>query len=203
MGLYKQVDNASFEQLKLLWDASLPDWADSRELYLEEISCALSEVKPEGIKFLKEHAYAVDVEKRSNAIYFLAYKEIVDEEIIGYLIDAFQEDDKRLKTSALWGFIHIEKFPIARPLIEKLMESKDERLAALAMVYLSNAYPDERVNILRCGFASENPRKREYGCDEVGDRCIYELSEELYKLLDDRDEYVQQAAKSNLEMLKG
>jgi len=39
---------------------------------------------------------------------------------------------------------------------------------------------------------------REYACDEIGDRGIAELKQEMQQLVGDEDAYVAQAAASNL-----
>ena len=202
MGIYKEVDNASLEELKMLWNSPTPDWADSRDSLLEEVSYVLSKIKPEGVNFLKSFSYSKDKERRGWAVYFLADKEIIDSDIIKYLVDMFNVNDKILKTLALWGFINVDHFPIQRSVIESLMNGKDERLAALAMVYLSYAYSEESIELLQEGLLSSNPRKREYACDEVGDRAIHQLKEYLVNLLTDPDDYVRQAATSNLELFK-
>ena len=202
MGIYKQVDNASLEKLKRLWNNKTPKWADSRGLLIEEVGYALSKIKPDGVKFLKTFAYSEDNEKRGWAVYFLADKGVVEDDVIKYLIDMFSSNDKMLKNLALWGFINVDHFPIQRSVIENLMNNEDERLAALALVYLSYAYPEEAVQLLQEGLLSSNPRKREYACDEVGNRKIYQLKQYLVNLLTDPDEYVVQSASINLEGFK-
>jgi len=71
-------------------------------------------------------------------------------------------------------------------------------MSALAMVYLTRAHPEQRVEILREALASGNPRMREYACDEVGDLDIEELKERLADLVNDPHGDVREAAKANL-----
>jgi hypothetical protein len=125
---------------------------------------------------------------------------VADEEVRAALIPAFQSGIPDLRYKALWGFIHLEYFPVEQGEIESLLDDKDERMSALAMVYLSRSRPGEAVKILRAGLKSPNPRKREYACDQVGDRGIVELIEGLRELLSDPHNDVARAARGNLDM---
>ncbi|MGH9823900.1 MAG: HEAT repeat domain-containing protein [Blastocatellia bacterium] len=143
------------------------------------------------------------IEKRREAVYFMADKGFMDDETIAALIEAFHAEDQGLKTSALWGLINTETFALDPLEVEALCRhAGDDRLSALAMVYLSNAYPERTAEILRNGLKSLNPRQREYACDEIGDRRMAELKPALGELLDDPDGSVREAATANLELLE-
>lgn len=185
MGIYTQVDNATFDQLKQWWDLESPSWALSKESFLEEVAFALTNFGLEGVNFLKSCTTSGSIEQRREAIYFLANGRFVDDEIITYLIDAFHDTDNGLRQSALWGFGNLDRFLLNPHEVERLMNNEDDRLAASAMVYLSRACPEEAVEILRGGLVSSNSRKREYACDEIGDRYILELRSALSILLTD------------------
>ena len=200
MGLFRQVDDASVQQLQQWWSSEPPDWADDPARFLDEVGYALSESGREGIAFLKSFLNQGTPEQRATAMYFLADKRIVDPEVIEHLGDAFNEPNPELQTAALWGLIHVDHFALAREAVEQLTMSSDERLSALAMVYLSRAYPEESVAILSEALQSPNPRAREYACDEIGDRRITELKDRLNGLLSDGNQDVLRAAAANLEL---
>lgn len=165
---------------------------------MDEIAYVLAHSGSNGINFLKNYGRDDDLEKRRATIYFLADQNIVDEEVLGFLDEAFHEPDLGLKTTSLWSYIHIEQFPLPRAELEKLLEGSEERLSALAMVYLSWAFPEESIEILEQALSSPNPRHRRYACDEVGDRNISELKPKVRELLHDADGDVRESAKSNL-----
>lgn len=198
MGIYDPIHNANLDQLLRWWDGSDPPPAGFEDEYLDEVAYALSKAGPSGVAALHSSLDAEDIQRRRAAVYFLAEPRFFDEEVHGALLRAFESADLSLKTAALWGFMHLGRFPLGRAEVARLMRRRDERIAALAMCYLSRAFPSETVTILRVGLRSRNPRMREYACDEIGDRGISELSAELRPLLDDRDEYVAQSAQSNL-----
>ncbi|HNA89242.1 MAG TPA: HEAT repeat domain-containing protein [Anaerolineales bacterium] len=197
--MFEKIKIATIEELMVLWNNTASDIDVTQDSMCEDVANALSQIRPEGINFLKSFAYSKDRNKRRWAIYFLASKEIADAEVKKYLLDLASSDDESCIITALLGFIRIGYFPLENTVVINLMDHKDERLAATAMVYLSNAHPKETVNILIDGFRSANPRKREYACDEVGDRMIHELKEYLLEATKDSDGYVRQAATINLE----
>ncbi len=93
-------------------------------------------------------------------------------------------------------------FPFSREDVETLTHHPNERIAALAEIYLCYAFPHERmVRLQRC-LQSPNPRKREYACDMVGDEYIEEFKMELHKLIHDPHKNVQAAAKINHEFFE-
>src|SRR5258705_2192941 len=102
MGLFRQVDNATVQQLQQWWSSEPPDWADDSASFLDEVGYALSESGLEGIAFLKSFLNRGTPEQRARAMYFLADKRIVDPEVIGHLVDAFNETNPELQTAALW-----------------------------------------------------------------------------------------------------
>lgn len=203
MGLYSEIDNASNEDLIKWWAEALPLWTDERGPVLEEIAHALIRRDPSFYQILRVDTHSLDSDKRQAALVALSYKGNPDLSIAIDLRDAFFTSDVALKTAALWGFINLDIYPLPRAELESLIRQPDERLSALAMTYLSYAFPDEAISLLHNGLQSQNPRQREYACDVVGDRGLVELRPDLISLRDDPDEYVRQAAESNLAMLEG
>ena len=171
---------------------------DFQEDGLDEVAYALSKQNPEGVQALKRYLDAADLERRRSALYFLAFPDIADEQIRATLIREFNSGEPTLKRCALWGFIHLDFFPLERAALSVFLHGEDQRLAALAMVYLSRACPDDSLRILREALQSSNPRMREYACDEIGDRDFDVLKNEMRTLLGDTDPNVAAAAASNL-----
>ena len=146
-----------------MWDSKVPEWVSSEESFLEEVACAIGQRRRRGIEFLKRQAKVGSVEKRREAVYFMADKGFIDDESTAVLVEAFHAEDQGLKTSALWGLINTETFALDPLELEALCRhAGDDGLSALAMVHLSNAYPERAAEILRRGLKSSNPRKREY-----------------------------------------
>jgi hypothetical protein len=199
MGVYAEIHDAPLTQLLRWWEGADPPLADFEEGFLDEVAFALTNHRPEGIAVLKRYLGSDDPQRRSAALGMLAYPDAADEQVRVALAQAFHNGSRDLKYAALWGFIHLAYFPLGRDQVAALLDDEDERMSALAMVYLSRARPAEAVKILGAGLSSPNPRKREYACDEVGDRGIGELSDRLRHLLTDPDGAVAEAARSNLE----
>jgi hypothetical protein len=203
MSFYPELDHASFEQLTELWLGDIPDWADSRDSLLDEIAYSLAESGETGVAFLKGYGRADDLAQRRAAIYFLSAKHIVDIDILQDLNAAFYDDDLGLKIRALLSYMNLEQFSVLRADIDALLCHPNDSLSAVAMQYLSRAYPAETIEILTQALSSPNPRQREYACDEVGDKGINELADQLKALLNDPDGRVQKTARCNLELLLG
>ncbi len=199
---YSYIDDASLTQLLRWWEGTdlLPEDFDEDGIY--EVAYALSTHKPEGVQTLKRFLESSDMLRRRATLHALADPEIADAEIRAALITAFRSEDPALITAAFWGFIQLQYFPLEQSAIKALMEGMDQRLAALAMVYLSQACPDDSVSILRGALQSPNPRMREYACNEIGDRGIVELKDEMRTLLDDPDADVAQTAAYCLDQLE-
>jgi hypothetical protein len=195
---YSCIHAAPLAQLLRWWDGveALPE--DFREDGLDEVAYALSKHNPEGVQVLKRSIDTADVERRRSALYFLAFPDIADEQIRAALVKEFYSEEPGLKKCALWGFIHLDFFPLERAALSVLINGEDQRLAALSMVYLSRACPEDSIRILREALHSSNPRMREYACDEIGDRDIDDLKNEMRTLLGDADTRVAEAAASNL-----
>jgi hypothetical protein len=196
MGPYDLFRKAPLEQLRRWWSGNDPPPPGHEEDYVDEVAHALSHAGPTGVAVLRQALNSHDVGRRWAAVYFLATEGLADEEVRAALRRAFDAPEP-LKTAALWGFLNLNWFPLKREEVERLLHQEDQRLAALAMCYLSRAFPGEAVGILRSALGSDNPRMREYACDEVGEREIVELKGELERLVADPDEYVAQAARIN------
>ena len=202
MGIYDAIRNAPLRRLLRWWDGTDPPPAGFEGEYLDEVAYALARAGPGGVAALRHFLDAEDVPRRRAALTFLAEPHLADEAIQAALMRAYRATDSSLQTTALWGFMHLGYFPLSRAEMEQQMRHGNERTAALAMCYLSRAFPSEAVALLRAGLQSRNPRMREYACDEVGDRRITVLSAALRPLLHDPDEDVAQAARSNLAFFR-
>ncbi|MCI5114101.1 MAG: hypothetical protein D3920_15440 [Candidatus Electrothrix sp. AW2] len=198
MGLYPQVDQASFLELRDWWKNS-PQWVkpEDYEVFLDNIAYRLSKESSEGKNFLKRYVYSVHLPYRRSALCFFADPDHITIETRQILLDAFHEDNLLLKNDVVWTCINLTYFPLERQEIEILVHYPDARLSALAEVYLCYAFPEERVIRLQKCLSSENPRKREYACDVIGDEYIEELKIELQRLINDPHQDVRDAARIN------
>jgi hypothetical protein len=197
---YRVIHGASLDQLLCWWDdLDLVPTGFTREEAIDEIAGTLATQGDDGITALKRHLDSDDAYRRKAALYVLAFPNTADTEIRSALIRAFASADDSVKYAALWGFIHLDYFPLSNEQLTQCLEASNERLAALSMVYLSRARPDVAAVVLRDGLRSPNPRKREYACDEIGDREIRVLVTDMRVLLDDADPDVVKAAECNLE----
>ena len=199
MSLYPEMEEASLDQLILWWNSDIPKWADDRRLFMDEVAFAMTELGQPGIEYLKQFVLSNDIEWRKSSVYFLADKSIMDEETVSFLKDAYFEDDPELKWIALLGFIKIEQFPFPRELVEQNLGSLNQSLSGYAMIYLSYAYPDETDLILRNGLLNNRPKVRMMACDEIGDRNLTQLRNDVERLRTDPDRDVRQAANTALE----
>ena len=193
------MEGATFEQLVQWWSSvEVPKWGESRDTFFSEVACALVRYDERGVSFLKRYTRDEDIAKRKAALWFLADKRSIDDEIVEAISEAFCSGNQDLKTTAIWCYINSERFELKEQTVEQLLRDADERMSALAMIYLTRAHPEQRVEILREALASENPRMREYACDEVGDFDIEELKRILAGLVNDPHSDVREAAKENL-----
>ena len=200
MTSYRTIHEASLDQLLYWWDhpGSLePDF--SQEELMDEVAYALTEHGDAGVPTLKRHLYDDDTGRRNAALSALSWPKTDDAEIRSALHTAYESSDGSTRYTALWGFIHLEYFPLSEAHISGPLTSDDERMAALAMVYLSRAHQQKAASLLRDGLRSSNRYKRSYACDEIGDRYIIELASDMSPLLQDSVAEVRQAAQSNLE----
>jgi hypothetical protein len=196
---FAKIHDAPLDQLLRWWDGVDPPLVELEDEFLDEVAFALTQHRPVGVAALKRCLGSVDETRRGAALDFLAYPGVADEEVHIALLQAFSGGSRDIRYRALWGFIHLAYFPLGRDQLVGLLEGTDERMAALAMVYLSRALPAEAIAILGAALGSPNPRMREYACDEIGDRDIGELSERMRALLADPDEAVVASARCNLE----
>jgi HEAT repeat protein len=195
---YSYIYNASLGQLMRWWEGVDPLPVDFDEDGIVEVACALSAHPSEGVAVLKRYLDAGDQLRRRSALYSLAWPEVADEEVRSALLRAFYSEEREIRYTALWGFIHLSHYPLTRDTLTPLLDGEDQLMAALIMVYLSHACSEDAVSILREALKSQNPRMREFACDEIGDRDIGELKSEMRLLLADKDVSVAQAAASNL-----
>jgi hypothetical protein len=210
MSLKEELDNASVGQLIRWWNGDeIPESAKTTFLFLEKTGGALSRAGLEGVEFLRTQVESDDVYKRALALKHLANPLIADERTTGHLVNAFRCDGFHepetvvgFKILALDGLVRIEQYPFERDEIALLLEHEDTELAATAMIYLSHAYTEETIEILRAGLKSKNPRMRASACAEVGFRNIYQLKKEVAALLSDADVYVARAAQTGCFVLE-
>jgi hypothetical protein len=194
-----EIHEATLEDLQSWWiNPSLTPGNFEQDNALDEVAFGLSRHIPEGIKILKQSLKDKSHRHRA-ALYFLSTPKLIDDEIREALHGAISGSDKDTRYTALWGFILVEEFKIPEAQLSQCVESTNERTAALAMIYLCRANPNQRVGILRKALKSTNPRLREYACDEIGDYQISELAGEMQALLDDPHKDVLASAKCNLE----
>ena len=197
---YNQIHDASLKQLIDWWKnpASLTESLNKEEA-LDEIAFALSKHINGGVETLRCSINASCPDRRRSALYSLAWPDLADDDVRKSLVEAFASTDGRSRSTALWGFIRLDYFPLTANQLSDFLNCAGERLAALAMIYQCRACPDNKVAILRLALQSSNPRKREYACDEIGDHRITDLAAEMRALLRDTDTDVVQAAKCNLQ----
>src|SRR5438046_1827488 len=148
---YMEIHNTPLTQLLRWWEGADPPLAEFEEGFLDEVAFALTKRSPEGIAALKRYMSSDDPKRRSAALGFLAYPGVADEEVRAVLMQAFHSGSRDLRYTALWGFIHLAYFPLERHQIDALLDDEDERMSALAMVYLSRVLPGEAVKILGAG----------------------------------------------------
>ncbi len=194
---FSYIHNAPLDQLLRWWERSESLPGDFDVGGFDEVAYALAKYA-EGVAVLRKFLQSGDLERRSAALRFLAKPGIADEEVRTVLVRAFGSDDPEFRTIALWGFIDLSFFPLKRADLQPLLDGADQRMAALAMVYLSRACPEDSVAILRDALRSTNPRMREYACDQIGDGEIEALKEEMRILVKDTDPDVAQTAQLNL-----
>jgi hypothetical protein len=104
------------------------------------------------------------------------------------------------KGVAMDCLVEIGEYPLDRGEIEPLLEDNEKYLSATAMVYLSHAFPEETIPILRAGLKSDNPIKRSYACTQAGFGNIKELKDEVRELRKDADRFVANSAQIGCEM---
>ena len=196
-----EIHDASLENLSRWWRNPSETPGDFEEDdALDEIAYGLSQHAPEGVRVLKDFLHDKTHRGRA-ALWFLAWPELVDDEIREALAAAFDSDDTRTKYTALLGHIHAKHFVLSKAQIAGCKDPGNQRLAALAMVYQCRANPENRIEILKKALAHTNPRMREYACDEIGDFGIKELAPHMIPLLNDAHQDVAESAKSNSEIV--
>src|ERR1044072_5283610 len=203
MTINERIKSADINQLIKWWNREHPpQWAKSTHLFFDKVASAMSKAGPSGISFLKSQAESNNDRRRYLAIRSLARKEVADDDVVGFLVRAFYEDHPEWKGFALVGLVSIEKFPLKRREVEELLNHSNKWVAAEAMVYLSQAHPDEAAAILREGLRSSSAIMRGHACSEAGFRNIRELKEEVGGLLKDEESYVARAAKIGRKMFE-
>ena len=201
MPINKEIESSSLEQLTRWWSGEeMPDWAEAYGLVKESVASALRK-RPEGVAFLKSRIKSEDLQEQGKALWFLSRQEICDEEIIGYLIDAFRNPgdlEPRMafafKAMALGGLMTVERYHLEQSEVEELLECGHDDAAARAMVYLSKAFPDDAMRLLRSGLQSPSPIMRAYACTEAGFRDFIELRGEVEGLQRDPHPFVARSA---------
>ena len=200
---YEHIHDAPLQQLVVWWNdpGSLAVTLDEGQT-LAEIAFVLSKHASEGLKILKASIDGVCALRKRAALSVLAWPELADDDVRTSLLNAFLSPDDYTRTTVLLGFINLGYFPLSEIQISECLNSSEDRLAALAMIYQCRASPKNEVSILRLALQSSNPRIREYACDEIGDRQLSGLATEMGALLKDADKHVVQAVKNNLEIFE-
>ena len=207
MDTRKIIQNASLEQLIRWWNGEeIPDWAAGSVLIREKIAPALRS-SAEGIAFLKSRTRSKDVKEKQRALLFLSHKEVYDDEVKRLLADTFRNADNfetqlalAFKGFVLDCFVALDQYPFERYEVKPLLVCELKGTAASAMVYLSHAYPEEAVAILRAGLRSDNDYMQANACTEAGFRNIRELREEVAELRKSESWYIANSAKIGCEM---
>jgi hypothetical protein len=210
MSINKETVNFPLSQLILWWSGEEePAWAKTSGMIRESVAYALRQ-RPEGIAFLKSRLKSDDLKERGKALWLLSRKEVCDEEIVSHLIEAFRNPEGReprirfaFKELALNGLMAVEQYPLERSEVEELLvcEAADTKaVAAKAMVYLSRAFPEDAIDLLRAGLRSANPMMRANACTEAGFRNVSELRIEVADLRKDPNDYVARSAQIGCEM---
>lgn len=208
MNINEEVQKASLAQLISWWmGQDLPEWANATALFIDKVTFALARKGSDGIQFLKTQVDSEDSKKRQLVLRALADKETYDAEVVKFLIDAFRINQSyesqvadAFKGLAMDCLVEIGEYPFDRGEVEPLLEHKEKYLSATAMVYLSHAFPEETIQILRAGLKSANPIKRGNACTQAGFRNIKELKDEVRELRKDPDRFVANAAQIGCEM---
>lgn len=181
---FSYIHDAPLDQLLRWWERSESLPQDFEVGGFDEVAYALAR-HAEGIAVLRTFLQSTDLERRSAALRFLGQSGV-------------WSGDPELRTIALRGFVELDFFPLTRADLQPLLEGANQRMAALVMVYLSRASSADSVPILWDALRSTNPRMREYACDEIGDRELEDLKEEVRALVNDTDPGVAEAARLNL-----
>jgi len=204
MGLYKEIDDATPEQL-IVWFKNPPNWDDEDTedyipLLLDELGYEIAKRCSKGKEYLKTYTESESINHRRAALCTFASKQDVTDEDLQILTHAFQDEKIIIKNDVMWTLMRIKKYPLSIDDVKKLALHTDNHIVAVAEVYLFYASPkkDKDVDRLRKCLLSDNAWKRHMACDVVGDEDIKELMPELKKLLNDEDEDVREAATSNI-----
>ncbi len=212
MGLYPEIDRATFAQMTAWWcDPMLPawllaevddaySWDEARSVFCTELAFCLAESE-EGRGFLTNYFYLSDVAQRCAALISLAHKDHADAAIIAAMIAAFHAQPAKLRITALMGCCALDHYPLPRDEVASLINDADGLLAAWAIVYLSRSNPSMALTLLRRALADPRPLVRECACDEAGDRAFTELTEAIGQLRIDSDANVRKAASINYLIL--
>jgi hypothetical protein len=195
------INSAKVEQLIDWWSLDEPpEWASSTHLFFDKLASALRRVGPDGVQFLKTQAEADgSTRKKYLAISSLASRKIADDEVVGYILTAFRNDDPGWKEAALHWLISIKHFTLKRSEVEQLLSAGGE-LQAAAMLYLSRAYPAESAYILSDGLRNADKWVRGTAATEAGFGNLRELRAQVAGLLEDEDRYVARSAQIGIEM---
>lgn len=188
------IDDAPIEQLIAWWEERIEKSQNSTAPRDDVVARALIRNGNAGICFLKKQVESNDIERRGRGLFYLAEAGFYDEDILESLVNAFEDVDLRLKETALIGCVKLNKFVLNRQKVIQELNHDNEFLAVEAMIYLSNAYPSEAVEILREGLQSISPIKRGRACVEAGKMHIFQLKDDVERLLRESDTYVSNMA---------
>lgn len=100
--------------------------------------------------------------------------------------------------AAISEMIRTQQFILDESDIISLESRNNEVLCGWTFAYrVSRESGLAKIEMIKTGLNSLNPRIREHACDIIGEQSIRELREELSKLFVDSDNYVAQAARYN------
>lgn len=200
----KQIRQASLSQLTHWWSDGVPDSAESTVRFRIWVVNALVD-RPEGIAFLKHQLQSENLKKHFTALQDLTNRGILDQEVMGHVLKAFQAEEPILKLCALSCLRHLKQYSLRRDAVEELIALEnilDGDLAAEAMLYHAEAFPESTAAILGRGLRSDNKYIRGTACDGAWENKVFELLPELNFLQDDPDVYVANEARTAVDMLR-
>lgn len=202
--LKDEIRGATIDKLICLWSEPVPASVESTVRFRIDVANALR-AKPEGIRFLKDQLRSESLEKRFRALNDLARKEVIDDEIMSFLLETFAADEPYMKLCALSHLRKLKYFALDQNEMERLFSNQDlldGEMASEAMLYLVDTNPDLATTILRRGLTSDNKNIRGNACFGAFETKNFELLPELELLVDDPEWYVATCAMNAVDWLR-
>lgn len=187
-------------ELETLWKEFSDEEDETRQSFLYWLALELASRR--AIDFLRAQLRSDHLERRSYALIALSKVSPVDD-LIEELVDAFSGDSGvLLRSAALYALAYANRFPLNRADVEPLLDDTDDELSTVAAIYLSRAFPEEAVSILRPLLSNSSVLRRKQACVEAGLSNRFELEADLRRLIEDPSEEVRKEAVDGLEALE-